>query len=344
MKRRTNLFYSSGNDAKFLTFSNYTECITGTFLSTNTKLFPSTFICLNIPSISTDNSKEAFIKRLVAYYENKLAFLRDESNNDEQLQPLAYLLRFLKSEGITNIPYIGNITEQSYNGTFADTICVIDTNTIYSGTIVTPELEGNVYPYIGTKLYGWYNRTTDDNNQPQQVYNGPEGYDLTPVTDGEGYYISDNSRIEYTEGTTDTITFNVVIPMFTMVNPDDTRDIVNIYSDGEEPNIVESSCYINVPFGIWFATKPIELTKDDNYGQVWSLAIGSQFKPFPTSPQLESEITQDSNTAAFNTFAQILARQNKVLAMFESLSNDMRVIKSRLSALESATQINTVNN
>ena len=106
MKRRTNLFYSSGNDAKFLTFSNYTECITGTFLSTNTKLFPSTFICLNIPGISTDSSKEAFIKRLVAYYENKLAFLRDESNNDEQLQPLAYLLRFLKSEGITNIPYI----------------------------------------------------------------------------------------------------------------------------------------------------------------------------------------------------------------------------------------------
>lgn len=344
MKRRTNLFYSSGNDAKFLTFSNYTECITGTFLSTNTKLFPSTFICLNIPSISTNSSKEAFIKRLVSYYENKLAFLRDESNNDEEIQPLAYLLRFLVNEGITNIPYIGNITEQAYNGTFADTICVIDTNTIYSGTIVTPDLEGNVYPYTDTKLYGWYNRTIDSDNQPQEVYNGPEGYNLTPVTDGEGYYVNDNSHIEYTEGLTDTITFNVVIPMFTMVNPDDTKDIVSIYSDGEESNIVESSYYVNVPFGIWFATKPIELTKDDNYGQVWSLAIGSQFKPFPTSPQLESEITQDSNTAAFNTFAQILARQNKVLTMFESISRDMRDIKLRLSALESATQINTVNN
>ena len=37
MKRRTNLFYNSGEDSKFLTFSNYTECLTGAFLSTNTK-------------------------------------------------------------------------------------------------------------------------------------------------------------------------------------------------------------------------------------------------------------------------------------------------------------------
>ena len=31
MKRRTNIFYNTGNDSKFLTFSNYTEHLTGNF-------------------------------------------------------------------------------------------------------------------------------------------------------------------------------------------------------------------------------------------------------------------------------------------------------------------------
>ena len=41
MKRKTNLFYLNGPDSKFITFSNYTEALTGNFLSTDTKLFPS---------------------------------------------------------------------------------------------------------------------------------------------------------------------------------------------------------------------------------------------------------------------------------------------------------------
>ena len=70
MKRKTNLFYNSGPDSKFLTFSNYTEALTGNFLSTNTKLFPSTFLCLNIPSLNKEN-KETFINNyLIKYYFN----------------------------------------------------------------------------------------------------------------------------------------------------------------------------------------------------------------------------------------------------------------------------------
>ena len=73
MKRKTNLFYTDGPDSKFLTFSNYTELLTGNFLSTNTKIYPSRFLCLNIQ----DLDKNGFIKDyLIGYYENKLAFLR----------------------------------------------------------------------------------------------------------------------------------------------------------------------------------------------------------------------------------------------------------------------------
>ena len=45
--RKTNLFYTSGVDSKFLTFSNYTESLTGNFISTDTKIFPSKFLCIS---------------------------------------------------------------------------------------------------------------------------------------------------------------------------------------------------------------------------------------------------------------------------------------------------------
>ena len=76
MKRKTNIFYLTGDDSKFITFSNYTESLTGNFLSTDTKLFPSRFLCLNLPNLTNDN-KNKLIRFLAAYYENKLAVLRD---------------------------------------------------------------------------------------------------------------------------------------------------------------------------------------------------------------------------------------------------------------------------
>ena len=46
MQRKANLFYIDGPDSNFLTFNNYTEYLTGNILSTNTKLFPSKFMCI----------------------------------------------------------------------------------------------------------------------------------------------------------------------------------------------------------------------------------------------------------------------------------------------------------
>lgn len=101
MKRKTNLFYTSGPDSKFLTFSNYTDALTGNFLSVNTKLFPDKFICLKINNLNS-STKPTLIKYLVAYYENKLAMLRDNlvSSNtqiEHNICPLAYLLEALLS-------------------------------------------------------------------------------------------------------------------------------------------------------------------------------------------------------------------------------------------------------
>ena len=122
MKRKTNLFYNSGPDSKFLTFSNYTEALTGNFLSTNTKLFPSTFLCLNIPSLNKENKQSFINNSLIKYYENKLANLRDRVNEDEVF-PLSYLIEtIMKFDSNASISYIGNITEQDYLGSYTDTI------------------------------------------------------------------------------------------------------------------------------------------------------------------------------------------------------------------------------
>lgn len=99
MKRKTNLFYISGPDSKFITFSNYTESLTGNFLSTDTKLYPSRFMCINMSGL-TNSNKSQLIQYLAAYYENKLAVLRDDCcddnvNAENLILPLNYLLETL---------------------------------------------------------------------------------------------------------------------------------------------------------------------------------------------------------------------------------------------------------
>ena len=166
MKRKTNLFYTTGPDSKFITFSNYTESLTGNFLSTDTKIFPSRFIALYVKGLNKD-TKAALIKYLADYYESKLAVLRDhfdynKSDIEKSVPPLNYLLEallrikeikpnevvathsiannsyvnFVENETETSklvsysdvikFKYISDITEQDYNGTFTDTICNID--------------------------------------------------------------------------------------------------------------------------------------------------------------------------------------------------------------------------
>ena len=164
MKRKTNLFYTTGPDSKFITFSNYTESLTGNFLSTDTKIFPSRFIALYIKGLNK-NTKASLIKYLADYYESKLAVLRDhfdynKSDIEKRVPPLNYLLEALLrikeintktnevvythsiaanknnddnetsnliyDSDVIKFKYISDITEQDYNGTFTDTICNID--------------------------------------------------------------------------------------------------------------------------------------------------------------------------------------------------------------------------
>lgn len=330
MNRKTNLFYSTGQDSNFVTFSNYTEALTGNILATDAKLFPHQFMCLYIPELDTEDfetAKEAFIKEyLVGYYENKLATLRDaliqaDVNQENSIHPLDYLYKTINLyDSNAEITFIGDICEQEYNGTFMDNICIIENNAkAISKTIHQTEAVG-ITVEAEDSLHGWAN---------QQL---PEGYDEINIT--YDYQIDDKKFYEYNEyeflyditgGETDgNIKFNVLIPMF---------DIYVYINNTEDQGRRKE----NIPMGIWFSDKVIELDRTTLanyiYRPSWSLCISSQFKPFPYS-NIPSEIEDYSNPDKFASFAMIMSKQAYILDEFQKLSESFAEVNRRLKAIE----------
>ena len=363
MKRSTNLFYTVGSDTNFITFSNYGESLTGNFLSVNTKLFPSNFLCLYLPKLEADKAettettettdttgkadaadkRKKFIEHIAAYYENKLAFLRDkciEHNYkvESKLNPLYYLLEAInKWDSSYEIVHVGNITEQNYNGTYSDIICVI-TASEYSPAAIntkTNELRSlENYDSSLTYLYGWSVNNTSDKNNIKEEFQGPSQYQsIKPILDGENYYDYNTSIESLTKNTSPEnkkdIKFNIIIPLYDLVNIDykSNSSIIN------ESNIITATYTENVPLGIWFSGKePIVLSRQDTeYDPSWSLLLSSQFKPFPYSDKSPNEIDDSSKADAFMTFSQILTRQNKIIDKFNNLSNQVLELNNKLN-------------
>lgn len=383
--RKTNLLYSSyiGEENSFLTFSNYTEAMTGNHLSVNTKMFPSTFLCAYI-NVSDENIG-SFINTIVGKYENKLAFLRDTFTKDsnisaeDNIYPLEYLINTLKDfDNEFSINYVGQVTEQDYNGTFCDTMCIISTednggNATLSDVTVTKKTVdyNNSYTY----LYGW---SSYDAAKNSYIYNGPSIYsDVTPLfdklsnnndnnEDNSYIYVSsyEHNKLIFTPADkAKSIEFNCIIPLFDIVNVDHKSNESNItessdteLSDTESADVEQSkpsnilevdltSSTCNVPMGIWFSQKfeKITLQRDETSGfwPSWSLVLSSQFKPFPKSPHLQSDTQNVSSTDAFGTFAQILVEQARLTDEHTDIAVNVQALSNRISDVES--RINNIS-
>ena len=379
--RKTNLLYSTyiGEENSFLTFSNYTEAMTGNHLSVNTKMFPSTFLCAYI-NVTPDNIG-SFINTIVGKYENKLAFLRDTFTKDsnisaeDNIYPLEYLINTLKDfDSEFSINYVGQVTEQDYNGTFCDTMCIISTED-NGGNATISDVTGakktvktvdynNSYKY----LYGW---SSYDATNGSYIYNGPSIYkDVEPLFDNDKnnsyIYVSsyEHDKLIFTPDTkAKSIEFNCVIPLFDIVNVDPKSNESNITeSSNTEPSDTESSnaeqskqsnilevdltsSTCNVPMGIWFSQKfkKITLQRDETSGfwPSWSLVLSSQFKPFPKSPHLQSDTQNVSSTDAFGTFAQILVEQARLTDEHTDIAVNVQALSNRISDVES--KINNIS-
>lgn len=378
--RKTNLLYSTyiGEENSFLTFSNYTEAMTGNHLSVNTKMFPSTFLCAYI-NVTPDNIG-SFINTIVGKYENKLAFLRDTFTKDsnisaeDNIYPLEYLINTLKDfDNEFSINYVGQVTEQDYNGTFCDTMCIISTEDNGGKAIPNP-VNGvkktvdynNSYDY----LYGWSSYDATNNSY---IYNGPSIYEhVKPLFDKLPNNNSNNENNSYIyvssyehdklifkpDAKAKSIEFNCIIPLFDIVNVDPKSNESNITepsntepSDKEpskqlnsiEVDLTSSTC--NVPMGIWFSQgfNKITLQRDETSGfwPSWSLVLSSQFKPFPKSPHLQSDTQNISSTDAFGTFAQILVEQARLTDEHTDIAMNVQALSNRISNVES--KINNIS-
>ena len=376
--RKTNLLYSTyiGEENSFLTFSNYTEAMTGNHLSVNTKMFPSTFLCAYI-NVSEENIG-SFINTIAGKYENKLAFLRDTFTKDsnisaeDNIYPLEYLINTLKDfDNEFSINYVGQVTEQDYNGTFCDTMCIISTednggNTTLSNATVAKKTVD--YNNNSTYLYGW---SSYDATSSSYIYNGPSIYkDVKPLFDNNEnnsyMYVSsyEHDKLIFTPDTkAKSIEFNCIIPLFDIVNVDTKSNESNItessdteLSDTESPDVEQSkqsnilevdltSSTCNVPMGIWFSQKfkKITLQRDETSGfwPSWSLVLSSQFKPFPKSPHLQSDTQNVSSTDAFGTFAQILVEQTRLTDEYTGIAVNVQALSNRISNIES--KINNIS-
>ena len=376
--RKTNLLYSTyiGEENSFLTFSNYTEAMTGNHLSVNTKMFPSTFLCAYI-NVSEENIG-SFINTIVGKYENKLAFLRDTFTKDsnisaeDNIYPLEYLINTLKDfDNEFSINYVGQVTEQDYNGTFCDTMCIISTednggNTTLSNATVAKKTVD--YNNNSTYLYGW---SSYDATSSSYIYNGPSIYEhVKPLFDNDEnnsyIYVSsyEHDKLIFTPDTkAKSIEFNCIIPLFDIVNVDPKSNESNITEssdtelpDTESPDVEQSkpsntlevdltSSTYNVPMGIWFSQKfkKITLQRDETSGfwPSWSLVLSSQFKPFPKSPHLQSDTQNISSTDAFGTFAQILVEQARLADEHTDIAVNAQALSNRISNVES--KINNIS-
>lgn len=378
--RKTNLLYSTyiGEENSFLTFSNYTEAMTGNHLSVNTKMFPSTFLCAYI-NVTPDNIS-SFINTIVGKYENKLAFLRDTFTKDsnisaeDNIYPLEYLINILKDfDNEFSINYVGQVTEQDYNGTFCDTMCIISTEdnggkaTPNPVTVAKKTVDyNNSYDY----LYGW---SYYDESNNSYIYNGPSIYEhVKPLFDKLPNNNSNNENNSYIyvssyehdklifkpDAKAKSIEFNCIIPLFDIVNVDPKSNESNITepsntepSDKEpskqlnsiEVDLTSSTC--NVPMGIWFSQgfNKITLQRDETSGfwPSWSLVLSSQFKPFPKSPHLQSDTQNISSTDAFGTFAQILVEQARLTDEHTDIAMNVQALSNRISNVES--KINNIS-
>ena len=376
--RKTNLLYSTyiGEENSFLTFSNYTEAMTGNHLSVNTKMFPSTFLCAYI-NVSEENIG-SFINTIVGKYENKLAFLRDTFTKDsnisaeDNIYPLEYLINTLKDfDNEFSINYVGQVTEQDYNGTFCDTMCIISTEDNGGKAIPNPVngVKKTVdYNNSYTYLYGW---SSYDATSSSYIYNGPSIYEhVKPLFDNDEnnsyIYVSsyEHDKLIFTPDTkAKSIEFNCIIPLFDIVNVDPKSNESNITEssdtelpDTESPDVEQSkpsntlevdltSSTYNVPMGIWFSQKfkKITLQRDETSGfwPSWSLVLSSQFKPFPKSPHLQSDTQNISSTDAFGTFAQILVEQARLADEHTDIAVNAQALSNRISNVES--KINNIS-
>ena len=290
--RRANLF-NIDKLPQFVTFSNYGESMTGTSVAVNSKIYPSAFICIYIPTLNSTDAINSFIKNhLAGYYESKLAVGRDAwknslSETEKNIKPLDILLETIYNfDNSYSIKYISDIVEQDYNGVWSDFMCSVNLNNAsneYKYTVIKTDDTGDKDSlivrlpddYTTDYPYNWAIKTNDGNFK----YIGPAAYnDCKLLLDNETYKwydyntgIKKITKVEETGTKPDYLTFNVLIPLYDRIvdepaNPGESSahalylhtDVTGagtVYESSPDTLTEKSETLYNtlVPYGMWFS-------------------------------------------------------------------------------------------
>ena len=263
--------------------------------------------------------------------------------------------------------YISDIVEQQYNGTYSDIICTINPNKWYKPTlnfisINTEEDQQDIESYYNDDnskfgiddmdmdyLYGWYNESQDTIQKLGNWIKNPI-VDNSIQNDGNQlniYYVKSLIEklniIEVNTFENHNLKFNIVIPLFNVINTENAEDISN---DDEDLSSIELNNKVNIPLGIYFTDSDINLNIDGKFSTNWSLLISTQFSAFPFSYDIHQNFDNSQSTKqAYLTFAEILANQTNFTDALTKYDSLIKSLQQRIVLLESKlNNISTVQN
>jgi len=263
--------------------------------------------------------------------------------------------------------YISDIVEQQYNGTYSDIICTINPNKwqkpvlkFIDNIVGDSDKEIDFDAYINDNmvklssseyLHGWKFEFESDSTKDKLKENikSPIEDDNITIEDNNYsvYYVKsliDKLNIEQVINEShDSLKFNLVIPLFNVINTENPYDISN---DNIGETLIELNNNVNIPLGIYFTDKEISLSTDGKFSTNWSLLISTQFSAFPFSYDIQQNFDDSQSTKqAYLTFAEILANQTNFTDALLKYDNLVKTLQQRISMLESkVNNISSVQN
>ena len=263
--------------------------------------------------------------------------------------------------------YISDIVEQQYNGTYSDIICTINPNKWYKpildfANIDTIEGQPDIVSYYNEDnskfsisdmdleyLYGWYNENENTKSKLGSQIMEPIVDDIVQEEEDQLsiYYVKSLiKKLNISEVNTfenHNLKFNIVIPLFNVINTENAEDISN---DEEDLSSIELNNKVNIPLGIYFTDSTINLSIDGKFSTNWSLLISTQFSAFPFSYDIHQNFDNSQSTKqAYLTFAEILANQTNFTDALTKYDTLIKSLQQRIVLLESKlNNISTVQN
>ena len=290
------------------------------------------------------------------------AYNKDIDNEDNKVSPINIEIKMKKGNidyNLVQFNYISDIVEQQYNGTYSDIICTINPSKWHKPVIqyITNDNESaylNETGYVkdidisSNFLHGWEHENADTIQKLND-------YITNPIVDGTIPYGAEDLRNVYfikslidhiaivEEPYEKNLKFNLVIPLFNVINTANANDIEN---DEEDLTSIELNNKVNIPLGIYFTDGDVNLHINGKFSTNWSLLISTQFSAFPFSYDIQQNFDDSQSTKqAYLTFAEILANQTNFTDALTKYDNLIKSLQQRIILLESKlNSISTVQN